>query len=220
MPCVARSSLPPGRAHAGGGARRVPGDRGGVAIRRAGRARAVQLGLFAGSRDRGVALLVVQVILGQFCPFCGVADASAVVSLLAAIWRLGGASEAAAPSWASLCRRGLAAVGGLRSARRWLRAQDPGTVARDRRRDREDAEGPFDRGRFRRLRVPFLPDDARRAHAAPRRLTRRSCAWCAGRCRCTLMLTLSTRRVPPAAGSSWARGTRWRTRFSPLRSMT
>jgi uncharacterized membrane protein/predicted DsbA family dithiol-disulfide isomerase len=70
------------------------------------RARGVQLGLSLGAATVGVALLVVQVILGQFCPFCCVADASAVVSLLAAMWRLGGASGAAAPSWASFAGAG------------------------------------------------------------------------------------------------------------------
>jgi uncharacterized membrane protein/predicted DsbA family dithiol-disulfide isomerase len=70
------------------------------------RARAVQLGLSLGAATVGVSLLVVQVILGHYCPFCCVADASGMVSLVPAMWRLARASESAAPSWASFAGAG------------------------------------------------------------------------------------------------------------------
>jgi len=65
------------------------------------RARAVQLGLALGAALVGVSLLVVQVLLGRYCLYCCVADASGLVTLPVAMGRLGGASAPSPPSWAA-----------------------------------------------------------------------------------------------------------------------
>ncbi len=52
------------------------------------RARYVQLGLAIGAGLVGLMLLVLQVLLGHFCPYCCVADVSGVLALLFAVLRL------------------------------------------------------------------------------------------------------------------------------------
>lgn len=60
------------------------------------RARYVQLGLAAGAGTVGLMLLVLQMLLHQFCPYCTVTDFAGLASLGIAIWRL--RSGDAAPS--------------------------------------------------------------------------------------------------------------------------
>ena len=76
----------------------------------------------------------------------------------------------------------------------------------------EMARTPRGRGhrrRLRRLRVPLLPHDERRARAAPRGAPRARApgAPAGAAARCTR--TRWTRRAPRAAARSWARATRW-----------
>jgi protein-disulfide isomerase/uncharacterized membrane protein len=61
------------------------------------RARYVQLGLAVGAALVGLVLLVLQLLLGHFCPYCCVADVSGLLSLALAAWRLraGGESRVA-----------------------------------------------------------------------------------------------------------------------------
>jgi len=58
------------------------------------RARHVQLGLAGGAGLIGVLLLVLQLLIGQLCPYCCVADVSGLVSLGVAAWRLRDARDA------------------------------------------------------------------------------------------------------------------------------
>ena len=51
------------------------------------RARLAQVVLSAGAAMVGVLLLVLQIELGHFCPYCCVADAAGVLSLAVAAWR-------------------------------------------------------------------------------------------------------------------------------------
>jgi uncharacterized membrane protein/predicted DsbA family dithiol-disulfide isomerase len=53
------------------------------------RARMAQLGLAFVAGLVGVVLLSLQVLVGHFCPYCTVADASGLASLAAAAWRYG-----------------------------------------------------------------------------------------------------------------------------------
>jgi len=73
-----------------------------VSLLRGPRPRLAQLGLSLVAALVGVSLLVVQVMLGTFCPFCCAADASGAVALLVALWRFGGSGEVSAPRWARL----------------------------------------------------------------------------------------------------------------------
>jgi uncharacterized membrane protein/predicted DsbA family dithiol-disulfide isomerase len=52
------------------------------------RARFVQLGLAAGAALVGLALLTMQFLLGHFCPYCTVADGSALLAVGVAYWRV------------------------------------------------------------------------------------------------------------------------------------
>ena len=52
------------------------------------RARSVQLTLAVGAGFAGATLLALQAMLGHLCPFCCVADASGLVALGAAAWRM------------------------------------------------------------------------------------------------------------------------------------
>jgi uncharacterized membrane protein/predicted DsbA family dithiol-disulfide isomerase len=61
------------------------------------RARLVQLVLAGGASLAGVLLLTVQVAIGHFCPYCCVADVSAVASAFIAVWRFVMARDAGAP---------------------------------------------------------------------------------------------------------------------------
>ncbi|HEX4446171.1 MAG TPA: vitamin K epoxide reductase family protein, partial [Polyangiaceae bacterium] len=61
------------------------------------RARLVQLVLAAGASLVGVLLLAAQWAIGHFCPYCCVADASAVASVFVAAWRYMAVREAAVP---------------------------------------------------------------------------------------------------------------------------
>jgi predicted DsbA family dithiol-disulfide isomerase/uncharacterized membrane protein len=74
------------------------------------RARAAQLALALVAALVGASLFVIQVLMGSYCPYCCVADASGTVSLLVALWRFFDARDAAAPSWASLAGAGSLAV--------------------------------------------------------------------------------------------------------------
>jgi len=59
------------------------------------RARYVQFGLAGGAAMAGALLLVLQVLLGHLCPYCCVADVSALVAMGVAAWRLRSAPDAA-----------------------------------------------------------------------------------------------------------------------------
>jgi predicted DsbA family dithiol-disulfide isomerase/uncharacterized membrane protein len=94
---------------------------GAVALFRGERARIVQLALSTVAGLVGLALLVVQVRLGKLCTYCCVADASGILSALAASARLWLAPAAAAPRpavYAGACALAVAAcapmVGGFR----------------------------------------------------------------------------------------------------------
>ena len=60
------------------------------------RARTVQLALGVVASLAGVVLLAAQWALGHFCPYCCVADVSAIASAFAASWRFAAAPEDAA----------------------------------------------------------------------------------------------------------------------------
>jgi uncharacterized membrane protein/predicted DsbA family dithiol-disulfide isomerase len=62
------------------------------------RARIAQVLLASAASLAGALLLATQVVLGHFCPYCCVADVSAVASAFVAWWRLLGAPEAPAPA--------------------------------------------------------------------------------------------------------------------------
>lgn len=72
------------------------------------RARLVELALSVGAGLMGLLLLGVQASMGDFCPYCCVADASGIASALVAAGRLWGAADAAPPRALS-----YAAAGGL-----------------------------------------------------------------------------------------------------------
>ncbi|HEX8794582.1 MAG TPA: thioredoxin domain-containing protein [Polyangiaceae bacterium] len=61
------------------------------------RARMVQLLLSVGAALLGAALIMLQMVIGQFCPFCMVADAAGLFALLAASARLWVAPDAEVP---------------------------------------------------------------------------------------------------------------------------
>jgi len=61
------------------------------------RARIAQVGLATTAALAGALLLAAQWAIGHFCPFCCVADASAVASGFVALWRLLGAADASVP---------------------------------------------------------------------------------------------------------------------------
>jgi uncharacterized membrane protein/predicted DsbA family dithiol-disulfide isomerase len=70
-----------------------------VALLAGRRARIAQVALSAGAALAGALLLVIQVLLGHFCPYCSVADASGVAGLVAASWWLTRPVEVEAPRW-------------------------------------------------------------------------------------------------------------------------
>jgi uncharacterized membrane protein/predicted DsbA family dithiol-disulfide isomerase len=61
------------------------------------RARIAQVGLATTAALAGALLLAAQWAIGHFCPFCCVADASAIASGFVALWRLLGAADASPP---------------------------------------------------------------------------------------------------------------------------
>ena len=63
------------------------------------RARMAQVALAAGAALAGAMLLVVQYLLVEFCPYCGVADGSALASLAAASWWLARGEGDPGPAW-------------------------------------------------------------------------------------------------------------------------
>lgn len=63
------------------------------------RARIAQLALSAGAALAGATLLVIQVMLGHYCPYCCVVDASGLAALAAASYWLTEPPEVMAPLW-------------------------------------------------------------------------------------------------------------------------
>ncbi len=61
------------------------------------RARVAQLLLSGAAALTGAGLLVAQLALRNFCPYCCVVDASGIASLLAAAWRMRSAAEGSPP---------------------------------------------------------------------------------------------------------------------------
>jgi protein-disulfide isomerase len=78
-----------------------------VTLMNGGLARVLQLALGATAGLTGLFLLVVQVRLGTFCPFCLVADTSGILAALAASGRLWVARDEPAPHWAVGAGAGL-----------------------------------------------------------------------------------------------------------------
>jgi uncharacterized membrane protein/predicted DsbA family dithiol-disulfide isomerase len=66
------------------------------------RARLTQVVLAAVAALAGCLLLALQYLLGHFCPYCGVADASGVATLAAASWWVARPAGAPASRWVSL----------------------------------------------------------------------------------------------------------------------
>jgi len=64
-------------------------------------ARFGQLALSSGAGVVGVLLLFAQAMLGRFCPYCCVADASGVACALVSAWRLVRAADQAPPAFSS-----------------------------------------------------------------------------------------------------------------------
>jgi uncharacterized membrane protein/predicted DsbA family dithiol-disulfide isomerase len=69
-------------------------------------ARVTQAALAAAAGVAGTALLVAQVALGHFCPYCAVADASGLASALVAGWRLTRAANAPSPAAVAIAGAG------------------------------------------------------------------------------------------------------------------
>jgi uncharacterized membrane protein/predicted DsbA family dithiol-disulfide isomerase len=63
------------------------------------RARVAQLALASGAALAGGMLLVIQFLLGRFCPYCCAADASAIAALAVASWRVTRPPEPPGPRW-------------------------------------------------------------------------------------------------------------------------
>lgn len=62
-------------------------------------ARKLQVGLAAGAALAGALLLVLQLLMGELCPYCVTADSSALLSLLAASWWLMRGEGQPGPAW-------------------------------------------------------------------------------------------------------------------------
>ena len=77
------------------------------------RARLAQVVLAVPASVAGAVLLAAQWAFGHFCPYCAVADASAVVSAFVACWRAFGTGDRAAPRWLSLSGSGAIVLAGL-----------------------------------------------------------------------------------------------------------
>jgi uncharacterized membrane protein/predicted DsbA family dithiol-disulfide isomerase len=94
------------------------------------RARVAQLALGVVASLAGVLLLAAQWALGHFCPYCCIADASAIASAFAASWRFAAAPEDAARPLLTyagalgLVVAGLAPVG----LGRWLDGRAPSVI--------------------------------------------------------------------------------------------
>jgi uncharacterized membrane protein/protein-disulfide isomerase len=74
------------------------------------RARVAQVAVAAFGALAGALLLVIQYLMGRFCPYCGVADTSGIAAFAAAAWRITRTETPAVP------RQGPAAVAWLRGA--------------------------------------------------------------------------------------------------------
>jgi uncharacterized membrane protein/protein-disulfide isomerase len=70
-----------------------------VVLLRGPQARKAQVVLAAGAALAGALLLVLQYLLGHFCPYCGVADASGIASLAAASWWITRPAGEPGPPW-------------------------------------------------------------------------------------------------------------------------
>ena len=84
-----------------------------VSLLRGRRARLAQVVLAVVASVAGAVFLAAQWALGHFCPYCAIADTSAIVSAFVACWRAFGTDDPAPPRWLPSAGAGAVILAGL-----------------------------------------------------------------------------------------------------------